>query len=891
MWRITRLYLKNITYIQSGMHKDEVELELSRANQNSKLNIFIGPIGSGKSVILGHLQPFASFGTLDVRNSNSMVLPDVNGLKIIEYDHDNSHYVIRHDYIWNKTMKTHNVKSFIEKDGMELNSNGNSSSFKEIIKIEFGIDQNFLRLLRLGPNVANVIRMKSTERKKFIASLREDAEIYLMIHKKLSEDYRTVNASITSVSNRLMQLSATKEEEMRTELDELQDNRQTLDREITKITSGIDNRKGMIQALCNGDSIDKVEKSVTKLHRSIQETHDSYDSIMEELDVLSYVNKTPEEISNTTAQLQGEVNALENQRIQLERELEEIENAIVKLTDSILVHQNDTQLSEMKKQLEEAGERYTEYSQKLSGFKCKYNYQFLSGFIDNLFILNNMIDDLAQYNSEVLHRIYQKLNVSMGSWITERVNRLTGRKVNLQKSVNNIRFADNYVEPFPLFRAPFCPTDTCPYYTTHPITTQEKLGSAKDIDAQLARIQDEVNEIDRKIAEYQEYPVIQNKLQFLSTQWKNAISVLIELRVVDKNVTLIDLLTNLNKRRNWYSYNQLIDILEKCKMKMEFDQIAERYSAIKRELTILESPEYQSSQYRLDSLKQKRASLIQNLNGVLSTIRSKRDEMNAYGLLYVDVLKKADLKKSLALITEDKERLEKDYDEKRQLLLQIEAYLTEIKQMEISLMEYRTDYQNILNREYRLKVNISEIEHNQTEYQSLIEQRRITKAILEAVSAKEGIPLILVKAFLNQCKGIVNDLIQDVFEDELDILDFDLNENEFKIPFSVNGQVVDDIEYASQGQQSIISIALSFALVRQSMFDYNIMLLDEIDGPLHKNDREKFIGILFKQMAAISADQVFLITHNSTFEGNPINVIMTADEQIENTNRQVVIKL
>ena len=68
--------------------------------------------------------------------------------------------------------------------------------------------------------------------------------------------------------------------------------------------------------------------------------------------------------------------------------------------------------------------------------------------------------------------------------------------------------------------------------------------------------------------------------------------------------------------------------------------------------------------------------------------------------------------------------------------------------------------------------------------------------------------------------------------------------------------------------------------------------LNEVDGPLHFSDREKFIGILFKQMAAIHSDQVFMISHSDgIFEGNPVNIIMTSDENVEPSNRQVIIKL
>ena len=230
MWRITHLRLENITYIFSGLHKDVVDIDFTAANANSRLNLIVGPMGSGKSVILGHLQPFSSFGTLDNRNSKPMVPEEMDGRKVIEYDHDDDHYYIEHRYIWNKSLKSHGTKSFFQKNGIELNSNGNSSSFKELVKLEFGIDQSFLRILRLGPNVANVISMKSTERKKFIASLQADTEMYLMLAKKVSADYNAINNTLNAIANRLMRLSATNEPAMREELT-------SLDRKSTRLNS------------------------------------------------------------------------------------------------------------------------------------------------------------------------------------------------------------------------------------------------------------------------------------------------------------------------------------------------------------------------------------------------------------------------------------------------------------------------------------------------------------------------------------------------------------------------------------------------------------------------------------------------------------------------------
>lgn len=73
-------------------------------------------MGSCKTVILGHLQPFSSFGSLDVRNQDEIILPEKDGRKILEVQDGDNYYTIKHTYIWKKDH--HMVKSFIAKMAM-----------------------------------------------------------------------------------------------------------------------------------------------------------------------------------------------------------------------------------------------------------------------------------------------------------------------------------------------------------------------------------------------------------------------------------------------------------------------------------------------------------------------------------------------------------------------------------------------------------------------------------------------------------------------------------------------------------------------------------------------------------------------------------------------------
>lgn len=886
MWRITRLYLKNNRFIYSGMNKYEINLDFNKANSNSKLNLLIGQIGSGKTALLSQLQPFSSIGTLDNRNSIDQTLDELDGYKIIEYDHDSYHYIIHHDYIWNKNMKSHSTKSYITKDGKELNPNGNSGSFKEIIKTEFGLDQSYLRLLRLGPNVMNLLNLKPVERKKFIASLREDTEVYLMLHKKLTEDFRTLNATINGVSNRLMQLSATDLDTMQVELEDRLKDSNVLLKLIKETESKIGKLQGVNQTL--GDL-----STLTETYSLYSATLESFRIEMQYLKdeiAAANSNETLQSISNKIGQIQGTVNSLEEKLLNGEKELEKIQNDINKCNDIIALTESNTHLEDMQVVLQNLEKEYQRYSINLSGFKCKYNYHFLASFIDDISVLQNMLDELGQNDAVLLRNVYNRINQSITPWVNEKVNILTGKRVNIQKAINTIEFSKEYSSPTPLFRLPFCPSKECPYYATHPEVIRQRSGNNKDINAKLLRLKDEINRIDAEIAKYQEYPIIQKRLQLLQNQWNSTVRILVDLNVIN-TTSLLDVLTDQMLRRNWYNHNQLISILEKVKMQEEYQEVANRYATVKNELDILKSPEYESSKYKLEIAKTRKNELTRDLENCAKDIQMYKSQLSEYESLYRVIQNKDENQKKLDKLVNDIQTQNDALDTLNKSIKKVEFNNDQIKDLQDSLQKYNIQYTENQSRCDKLKAIISQIEYNQEEYKSLMEERTTLKAIMDAVSSKEGIPLVLVKVFLDNCKEIINDLIADVFEDDLEILDFNITETDFKIPYMVNGQYIEDIEYASQGQTSIISIALSFALVQQSIFDYNIMLLDEVDGPLHYSDREKFIGILFKQMAAIRSDQVFMISHSDgIFEGNPVNIIMTSDENINVSSRQVIMK-
>jgi hypothetical protein len=76
----------------------------------------------------------------------------------------------------------------------------------------------------------------------------------------------------------------------------------------------------------------------------------------------------------------------------------------------------------------------------------------------------------------------------------------------------------------------------------------------------------------------------------------------------------------------------------------------------------------------------------------------------------------------------------------------------------------------------------------------------------------------------------------------------------------------------------------------QFMPKYNIILLDEIDGPMHETNKERLFASLEGQLKSIGCEQVFLITQSKAYNNYPVNLIITDPEYSKSvTNKQAVI--
>lgn len=884
--KILELTLVNFLPILSGMNKESITLDLR--NSKELINVFIGKIGSGKTYVLSHLQPFSTVGTLDVRNVDDPIVEGKDGLKKIVYLKDQHEYVITHEYLWSGNK--HTKKSYIEKDGIELNGNGNSSSFKELIQIEFGIDQSYLRLLRLGPNVINFINMKATERKSFIASLLTSTDVYLRLYKEWSQELRVLSTSASILSNKLSSYNVSS-------VDEIHDKIECVNDEISDLTTKIEElNKQKYQLQAENKTLIGVNSSYKDFLKRKSELNNLIIEIKKDISYLSETMKLYEEypdineVSKSIGNLDGKISSIDNTMVELNKTYDKYSSELHSLIERKAISIDENHIKTLKETYDELINQSDQYSRDLKYFKCEYSSTFLTGFIGDLNLMNVIINELMQYDSQTIDSIYNS-DTSILVYAKKQIEILGYRKLKVQKMINNLKFSETYSPPGKLYLPPFCPTKSCPYYKTHPVTIQKEYSKVDEMKEQILSLQNELKELDIEIYKYSDYSLIYSKISTLKEYWKKAKPILSSLNALNYN-NLNSIITN-TSYQVWYNYDKIIDTIELLEKREKYFELTEKIKLIKTEINELSLNDYETLNKDIERL-------TSNVNEIALKIEtnekkkiSLENELKTYNKIYVDLseksIKEDELNSKSSLLNQYVEDLSNMQIHHQQ----IEDNNARIQSLDTSIVELTTKFNNKTSEKDSMQTKINDIEYTNKELSKILKEYEYMSHLVNATSSKKGIPLVLIQMFLDSCRDTVNEMVYAVCEDEFEILPFDINESEFKIPYMINGKKIDDISKASQGQSSIVSTCLSFALVKQvGSIDYNIPLLDEMDAPLHKNDKQKFISVLLKYLEEIQSEQCFVISHDeNTFDGYPVQVIMTTDELVNKERYKNVIRL
>lgn len=855
--KILYLKLTNFINIVTAFSTETIEIDFSKSNNNVVL--LTGPNGSGKTSILSCLHPFPTNGNMDVRSDNPIIVPRENGYKEIHISDGDDLYVIQHFYTRNSDK--HIIKSYIQKNGVELNENGNVTSFKEIVEKELGLEQDYMKLTRLGSNVTNFIDMKRQERKNFTGKIISEADIYLSYHKKIMADKNKVNIQINHTSDLIRRLQVD-------DLGELKKAQKSLQHQIEALTAKIEKANSELSVLqyqlndCGDipamrERTQEKEKELKHIQKALARASEikisisTLKSMIEEAKIA--ILKAKSSLDTNVITRTGILNQLDS----IANEMDSIKREIARIED-------DQNIKDMEANIELLRETIRRRAKEsgIAGYvrpcskaemedlikmldKCMdillSTYELGKGPIQKAVSFFHTKTDIEKYTRENREKIKRNKMQSLCEQVYAEVSKDIGLLGPDCKNPSGCRVYDFYQRIYE-------------YATQAP----DKV------------IEDETFLAYTKMA----YNNIQTVLKYLR-DYHDIFEKMPE--CIKDQFLMSTVLTHICNMEWIYDkdiiFHELGLITDDELQDADLEELSRQKSMLAQYKKANSNIEY--FQNKLEELIDSRTSLMGQLDEVKETINSLNREIEEKEASVSDY-------EDMVIAMEHEDEVETEFNDLKskltlasQLSLQIRektSILNDLQFRKNKMSKTHQDNEFRIENYKRYKKDLDELSSKFTDLEYLA----------RALSSREGIPLIFIQAYLKDIKDVANQLLDVVYDGDLHLEDFEITADEFGIPYSTKGTTVKDVIYASQGERSFISLALSFALTYKSISKYNIMLLDEIDATLDISNREKFLHVLEMQIDMIHAEQVFVISHNDMFNAYPVDIVDTRNRTSSN---------
>ena len=351
------------------------------------------------------------------------------------------------------------------------------------------------------------------------------------------------------------------------------------------------------------------------------------------------------------------------------------------------------------------------------------------------------------------------------------------------------------------------------------------------------------------------------------------------------------ILENLSNGKSLYDEELITNMISDAEEYEDYIKSKSDLQEVSLELQSRDNKQSDLESLKIDLTKTEEeiSKLLKEIHDEENKIKNINDNISDESSILSDSIQYNTLMHELSELSVDISRIESDIQIKEYTLNSVSDLQSRVSEVNGLINNSVWEIEKLNSELFTKKVAMQDFAKLSDEKTILNEKFDDIELIRESLSPTKGIPLLYIQLYLKNTSIFVNSLLQSVYGNDFAIDDFDITPTEFNIPYIKNGIRINDVAYASQGEKSFLSLALSFALINQSIKDYNILLLDEIDSTLDTKNRAMFLNILEKQIDIIDADQIFLITHNNMFDSYPVDVILTSDYHIGNYNNANVI--
>ena len=884
MINLTRLKLVNFIGVYLGTGLTEFEIDRSKSNNN--IILLIGHNGSGKTSILSEITPLPleHFGS----RNESRIIKDKVGIKELDLLVDNFiEYKIRIVYDPTKTTKCF-IKKIVDGKEIDLNPNGNVSSYMEILEHELHMKKNYTNVGYLagsGKN-KNFVAMSPTERNNYISEWMPEISEFLDAFKVSSKILTKLKKEIDSYNKQIGNMSTINYElELNfidSNINNLTNNIKQLESEIVQLETYQEQIKPNVREYRELDELkSKFIKNTDILKRRFNNFINKYRSIIEwengsKVDIktlTSDIDKTKQQLSHveeTISFISSELISNQNLLSDDEKLSETDINTIL-----VTIEQNETLLESIRESINEYRDKFDISNDELITFDSLH---------DQLLMFVNTLDSkFIHMNNHISIDTIQNMG-SLEKFVSDTLENIAKLKDLIEDVNSKLTFVNNEIYKYEhgnidtqilMKRPEFCKDHSCGVieelmkYLNPKDNLKELYDRSKELQEDSIKYSEEKERYEQQLREYKEGINL----------YKDTIDYL-------------------------YKNNELISKLPEDIAKILTDEPASIYNHMNSlRMLIKDIHEYSSHIIKENELVNANKEL-NDLKKRLTTNSQIQEKINKLNIEYTQKMsEKKDIISKLMILQEDlkiynnfdsiMQERNKEMEMYENDRIDLEKMKKNLKIMNKSAYVYNSNEARktkLVNDKMNLEAELLKARNKRDEMTTYyISKRQIEKMraeveeqfnkvnILNKIwSPKVGYPSLKINGFLNDLAIKTNADMENMWGTDLRIKDFKIDASDFSIVMDRDGTEIKDASLCSQGETETINAAISFSIIESNVENggYDILRLDEVDGPLDETRRIKFIDMIQSRVNDLGCDSCFIITHNGEFEDIPCDIIL-----------------
>lgn len=916
----TYIELGNYGGIYNGLHLNRIFIDFRKAKH--KVILLKGDSGSGKSTIIESISPLPE--------DNGYFIPELPAYKHIGYLDELTGITYDIQYVHDVRTKSNGeierttTKGYIKKtfpDGtsQELNPTGNITPCKEMIYSEFELDPNFIALTKMNTTDKGLVDKTPAARKAYVNSILSVTQAY-------NEMYKTINKKATAYKDRIKRIStkidtignpekiAQTLQAVETRINKINNVMELLTSNIAKadaVMKAID-AKGTVSTRYNEikTRLTQISHEIAPLTRDLTdaETKVTYEEIVRILN---------EAIPNINAEISK--CDVRNESLLKDREYDSksLEEKMAKLEAC-----GDSNLELIQEEYEKINHSIADVDAEIDALGTGFRAIVLNNCSPDLFdraadicrdlrslLLNDIPHDVVNYLlnnsdsqfSEMEHMLRTTGTVTaaaigdFGSIIPDNLVSCT-REEAMTKSISQIDA--EYTQYQTLLstasllkkRPSTCNDETCPFIANAVL-------AQKDIDSRGYTPEEYEAEVNEWHALATMINLHNQAKRYSTTFFSTIAKKFTEIEACRQIFDYIGFFTNdtiksacIKIFTNDFSYDM-------TNIERAYDGVTNIFTLRSRFVEQLRSLDGQMSDYKthnalyaeisndIEKLQGKIASTIEELNSIEEQRQVHFNKLNKANAQLYDAKRYLSKYEDYEALTTEKEALEKEKETIETDAVNYNEQLAIIDKATKDKCSLATELSRLDSQRSELNYNSRMIATYQDELNQINNEYRYIDLIKYYTASNTGIQTIFAAMYMNDITIQANKILGGLFNGELTLMPFIINESEFKIPVAVrNGFDMDDVKSLSGGQTALVSMIISFALVHKSSSKLNILTADELDGPLDPALRRQFIHTLYTVLEMVGSNQAILISHNSEMSMSECDIVLLKNDNADGAN-------